>query len=152
MEFSTEKYISNFISSQFPQFYNEDGENFVLFMKAYYEWLESSGNPVYQARRLYDYRDIDNTLEEFLEFFQKKYLYGIPFNVIANKRFLLKRILDVYRSKGTIQCYRLLFKLLYNEDIEIYLPGRDVLRISDGTWNEPRYLEVSANEATPSYI
>lgn len=152
MEFSTEKYISNFISSQFPQFYNEDGENFVLFMKAYYEWLEASGNPVYQTRRLYDYRDIDNTLESFLEYFQKKYLYGIPFNVIANKRFLLKRILDVYRSKGTIQCYRLLFKLLYNEDIEIYLPGRDILRISDGTWNEPRYLEVSANEATSSYI
>jgi hypothetical protein len=152
MEFPTEKYISNFISSQFPQFYNEDGETFVLFMKAYYEWLEASGNPVYQARRLYDYRDIDNTLESFLEYFQKKYLYGIPFNVIANKRFLLKRILDVYRSKGTIQCYRLLFKLLYNEDIEIYLPGRDVLRISDGTWNEPRYLEISANELTSSYI
>ena len=152
MEFSTEKYISNFISSQFPQFYNEDGENFVLFMKAYYEWSEASGNPIYQTRRLYDYRDIDNTLESFLEYFQKKYLYGIPFNVIANKRFLLKRILDVYRSKGTIQCYRLLFKLLYNEDIEIYLPGRDILRVSDGTWNEPRYLEVSANEATSSYI
>ena len=152
MEFSTEKFVSNFITNQFPQFYREDGENFILFMKAYYEWMESSGNPVYQSRRLYDYRDIDNTLETFLEFFQKKYLYGIPFNVISNKRFLLKHILDVYRSKGTIQCYRLLFKLLYNEDIEIYLPGRDMLRVSDGTWNEPRYLEISDNGISPSYI
>lgn len=153
MEFAVEKYISNFIQKQFPLFYQEEGSDFILFTKAYYEWLQSEwsgsadglGGPLGQARKLYDYRDIDNTLEKFLEFFQKKYLYGIPFNVIANKRFLLKHILDVYRSKGTIQCYRLLFKLLYNEDIDIYLPGRDVLRVSDGTWVEPRYLEVTSS-------
>ena len=152
MEFPVEKFISNFVQNQFPSFYQHEGEDFILFMKAYYEWLESSGEPIYQARRLYDYRDIDNTLEEFLEFFQKKYLYGIPFNVISNKRFLLKHVLDVYRSKGSTQCYRLLFKLLYNEDIEIYLPGKDILRVSDGTWIEPKYLEVTKNDRLSNYI
>ena len=145
MDFSTEKYISNFVESQFPLFYQEEGPDFILFVKAYYEWLESSDNAIYQARRLRDYRDIDNTLEEFLVHFQQKYLYGIPFNVIANKRFLLKNILDVYRSKGTIQSYKLLFKLLYNQDVEVYLPGNDVLRVSDGTWREPQYLELTDN-------
>lgn len=152
MEFQVEKFVSNFIQSQFPSFYQEEGQTFILFMKAYYEWLESNDNPIYQARRLYDYRDVDNTLESFLEFFQKKYLYGIPFNVISNKRFLLKHILDVYRSKGSVQCYRLLFKLLYNEDIEVYLPGKDILRVSDGTWIEPRYLEVTRNDKLKDYI
>jgi hypothetical protein len=152
MEFPVEKFISNFVQNQFPFFYQEEGPDFVLFMKAYYEWLESNGSPIYQARRLYDYRDIDTTMEEFLEYFQKKYLYGIPFNVISNKRFLLKHILDVYRSKGSIQCYRLLFKLLYNEDIEVYLPGRDILRVSDGTWVEPKYLEVTKNDRLNDYI
>lgn len=152
MEFQVEKFVSNFVQNQFPSFYQEEGQNFILFMKAYYEWLETSDNPIYQARRLYDYRDIDNTLEKFLEFFQKKYLYGIPFNVISNKRFLLKHILDVYRSKGSIQCYRLLFKLLYNEDIEVYLPGKDVLRVSDGTWYEPKYLEITKNDRLTDYI
>jgi hypothetical protein len=154
MEFSVEKFISNFVESQFPVFYQEEGPNFILFMKAYYEWIESAdyNGPVRQSRLLLDYRDIDNTLENFLEFFQKKYLYGIPFNVIANKRFLLKHILDVYRSKGTIQCYRLLFKLLYNEDVDIYLPGIDVLRPSDGTWVEPKYLEVTENDNLNSFI
>lgn len=143
MEFSVEKYISNFVQNQFPQFYHEEGENFILFMKAYYEWMEETGNPVREARELLNYRDIDTTLERFLEYFQKKYLYGIPFNVIVNKRFLLKHILDVYRSKGTIQCYKLLFKLIYNEDVDVYLPGKDILRVSDGIWIEPRYLEVT---------
>jgi len=152
MEFSIEKYISNFVESQFPLFYQEEGPNFILFVKAYYEWLETSGNPIYEARSLQDYRDIDNTLEEFLEHFQKKYLYGIPFSIISNKRFLLKNILDVYRSKGTIQCYKLLFKLIYNQDVEIYLPGTDILKASDGSWQEPLYLELSDNGNLNSFV
>ena len=160
MGFRQELFISNFIQNQFPLFYQEEGPDFILFMKAYYEWLENEwgteddgfGGPVREARELRAYRDIDETIERFLEHFQKKYLYGIPFNVIANKRFLLKHILDVYRSKGTIQCYRLLFKLLYNEDIDVYLPGKDVLRVSDGTWVEPRYLEVTANENLQNFV
>ena len=123
MDFSIEKFISNFVQNQFPQFYKEEGTDFILFTKAYYEWLESNGNPVAESRRLMDYRDIDNTLESFLIHFQQKYLYGIPFNVIANKRLLLKHILDVYRSKGSIQCYKLLFKLIYNESGKPCLPG-----------------------------
>lgn len=151
MEFNTQKFISNFVESQFPQFYQEDGPGFILFVKAYYEWLEESGNPIYEARTLLDYRDIDNTIEKFLEYFQKKYLYGIPFNVIVNKRLLLKHVLDVYRSKSSIQGYKLLFRLLYNEDIEIYLPGRDILRASDGIWKEPRYLEITYVDDITTY-
>ena len=156
MKFQVEKYISNFVQNQFPQFYQEEGPNFILFLQAYYEWMEENseytsadgstifeGNPIGEARRLFDYRDIDNTLTKFLSHFQEKYLYGIPFNVIINQRFLLKHILDVYRSKGSIQSYKLLFKLIYNQDIEVYLPGTDLLKPSDGTWNVPKYLEVT---------
>jgi len=44
MDFQVEKYVSTFVRSQFPAFYNEEGENFILFMKAYYEWAEQ-GSP-----------------------------------------------------------------------------------------------------------
>jgi len=152
MEPNIEKYVSNFIEQQFPQFYKEEGPNFIIFMKAYYEWLESMGQPIHEARSLFEYRDIDTTPEKFLEYFQKKYLYGIPFSIISNKRFILKHILDVYRSKGSIQCFRLLFKLIYDEDVEIYLPGIDILRVSEGTWTEPRYLEITDYEDLEFFI
>ena len=100
--------------------------------------VTNSPGVIKESRELFDYRDIDNTLTTFLQYFQQKYLYGIPYNIISNKRFLLKHILDVYRSKGSIQCYRLLFKLIYNEDVKVYLPGTDVLKPSDGTWKVPR--------------
>ena len=159
MQFNIEKNVSNFIESQFPDLYKDKGPDFILFVQTYYEWLESQKdiitnkpNIIGAARNLLDYRDIDNTLEEFLVHFQKKYLYGIPFNVIINKRFLLKHVLDVYRSKGSIQGYKLLFKLLYNQDVEIYLPRNDILAPSDGTWIQPRYVEVSDNGLLASYI
>jgi hypothetical protein len=160
MEFNVPKFISNLVENQFPSFYKDEGENFILFAKAYYEWMEDDwgaaddglGGPILEARELFEYRDIDLTIEKFLEYFQKKYLYGIPFDIIANKRFLLKHILDVYTSKGTIQGYRLLFKLLYNEDVNIYLPGEDIFKPSDNIWVQPRYLELSANDRIQKYI
>lgn len=165
MQFDIQQTISPFIASQFPEFYRTEGPNFILFVQAYYEFLEqrseptfsangvpTSTNVLHQSRNLLNYRDIDNTLEDFLEHFQKKYLYGIPFSVIINKRFLLKHILDVYRSKGSIQCYRLLFKLIYNEDIEVYLPGNDMIAPSDGTWVLPHYIEVTRTSNLPQLV
>jgi hypothetical protein len=152
MDPKIEKTISNFVQNQFPQFYQEEGENFILFVKTYFEWMETEGQPIREARQLFEYRDIDTTIERFLEYFQKKYLYGIPFNIIANKRFLLKHILNVYRSKGTIQGYKLLFRLIYNEDVDVYLPGKDVLRVSDGKWVEPKYLELSWSPILDSLV
>ena len=34
--------ISTFIKRQFPSLYMEEGEDFVTFVEAYYEWLESN--------------------------------------------------------------------------------------------------------------
>ncbi len=142
-----EQYISNFVKNQFPSFYEKEGPVFILFMEAYYEWLEQDGNAVGESRNLFEYRDIDttisNNIEDFLGHFQQKYLYGIPYNIISNKRFLLKHIQDIYRSKGTDRCYKLLFRLIYNEDIDIYKPAYDMLKVSDGTWIQPEYLEVT---------
>lgn len=146
MDNPIEKHISNLIQFQFPSFYNEHGPVFIQFVQAYYEWLEETGNPLYYNRRLLETFDIDETLDEFLVHFQRKYLYGIPFDVIINKRSLIKHVLDAYRSKGSVQCFKLLFRLIYNENVEVYLPGNDMLRPSDGTWIHPMYIEASESE------
>ena len=37
-----EQKISPLIENMFPSFYREEGPNFVMFVKAYYEWLETN--------------------------------------------------------------------------------------------------------------
>ena len=180
-----EKLISPLVESQFPSFYREEGEQFVAFVKAYYEWLENSGSyfaangsvvtpyidssanisyianttnvPVgagvaYHTRRLAEYRDIDTTLEEFIVQFKEKYLKNIQFDTATNKRLLVKNSLDLYRSKGTERSIDLFFKLVYGTSAEVNYPGENVLRLSDGIWEKPEYLEVTYNQYNIDYV
>ena len=50
-----ETLISPFIENQFPSFYKDQGENFILFVKAYFEWLEQN----HQLLTLESYADFN---------------------------------------------------------------------------------------------
>ena len=144
------KNITPLIEKQFPSFYAEEGENFLQFIKAYYEWMDLQGAEQ-KIRRLGEYRDIDQTLDDYLKFFMSKYMHGIPKNILSDKKLLEKHILDLYRSKGTSEGMKLLFRLLYNTDIEIYAPQKDMLKTSDGKWIEKKYIEVTPSNSSNHY-
>src|SRR6185503_18624874 len=91
--YGTVKSISNFVETQFPAFYRENSATFIAFVKAYYEWLESPENPLYLTRRLYEIKDVDDTLDEFIVQFKEKYLKGIQFDTAANIRMIIKHAL-----------------------------------------------------------
>lgn len=147
-----EQLVSNFIQKQFPEFYASDGPMFIEFMKTYYEFLEQDGQDIHDTRVFLDMMDIDKTEDSFLQHFINTYLYGVPVNLINNPRMFIKHILDVYRAKGTIRGYKLLFRLLFNEDLEVYLPGVNILKPSDSTWREPKYIEVEWTESLQQYM
>jgi hypothetical protein len=105
--------------------------------------MEEVGKQSNKTRNLFSTRDIDLTADQFVEEFKKKYLQGIPTEIAGDKRFLQKHILDLYRSKGSLDGLKLLFRLLYNEEIQVYIPSYDMLKPSHGTWVEKKYLEVS---------
>jgi len=136
-------YISPLIESQFPSFYREDGQVFVTFVKAYYEWLEQANNTLYHSRRLLEYRDVDQTVDNFLVYFKEETLKNIQFDTATNKRLFIKNALDFYRSKGTERSVDLFFKLVYAQPASIRYPGDDVFKLSDNTWKIPIYIEVT---------
>ena len=146
-----EKSISNLISSQFPAYYREQGPIFVAFVTEYYKWLESLNQPLYYSRNFYDLKDIDTTLDSFLVYFKEKYLKNIQLTTETNTRQLVKHALDIYRAKGTERAINLLFQLVFGSGAEIYYPGQDIFRTSDGRWKKPTYLEVSLNEKTVKF-
>ena len=144
-----EKNISVLVQNHMPAFYKEEGKDFLAFIKAYFEYLEDTNNVLYKSRRLLQNRDIDETLDEFVQSFVEKYLTGVPDTFVLQptddddrKRFLIKHIFDLYRSKGTQRGYELLFRLLFNENIEVDIPGDVLLKPSDGNFIRPAFLEV----------
>ena len=144
--------IDIFIAKQIPSFYNEDGPQFIEFLRQYYVWLQSTGKPVQVARELLDYRDIDLTPNNYLKKFEEKYVPNIPSAQGDTGRLFIKKALDLYRNKGNEQSYDILFRALYNEDVKIYSPGQDMLRLSDGEWFRPVYIEVSLVENIGDYV
>ena len=147
-----EAIISPFVENQFPSFYKEEGPQFIAFAKAYFEWMESANNVLAQARKLPDYRDIDTTVDEFIVQFKEKYLKNIQFDTATNKQLLVKNSLDLYRSKGTERSIDLFFKLVYGTSAEVRYPADNILRVSDGVWERPEYLEVTHNRYNVDYV
>ena len=151
-----ELYISNLIEKQFPSVYQEEGSNLVAFIKAYYEWMESGtqfsdGQVLYKNRRILGYIDIDQTVDEYITYFKTEYLQGIQFDTLTDKRLVVKKILDLYRTKGSPRAVELLFRIVFGEDIQLYYPGKDIFKPSDNIWVVPVYLEVTDNPNLSSY-
>ncbi len=141
MSFETE--LSPLIKSQFPAFYKEGGDGFLRFVKAYYEWMESEGQVTYHTRRLNDYHNFDITVEEFVDHFREKYLYGISHSNIRDPKFIYSHVKDFLSTKGTESGVDLLFRMIFNEEVKVYYPSSDLLRPSDGEFYVPVYLELA---------
>ena len=137
--------VSTVVSKQTPEFVREEHAQFIKFLEAYYEWMEQQGNAGFVMRNIESARDIDKTVDDFVQYFTKELMVAIPEYVLSDKRLLAQRINDLYRAKGTQQSYELLFRILYNEPAEIYYPKLDLLRSSDGKYDKRTVIKVIEN-------
>lgn len=140
--------VDTFIKQSIPSYIlDEKYEQLVFFLRSYFEWLASEHNPLFIIRNLLNYNDIDTTVEEFVDIFFKKYFSGLPLNVLCDKRLLLKHAMDFSGAKGTEEAYKLLFKILYDENIEMYYPGDYLFNTSDGDWRSKKIMKVESTES-----
>ena len=144
--------ISTLVQNQLPDFYKEEGPNFVAFIEAYYEYLEQNGKMTDAIRNLQSYRDINTTTDEFIQYFINTFLPNIPLDVVADKKLLVKYIRLANISRGTLASYKLLFRALYNEELEVSYPADQILKVSDGDWRKERYLVTAFDNATYNFI
>jgi hypothetical protein len=137
--------LSSVVARQLPEFIREDHSKFVSFLEAYYEFLQS------QQIDFNTVKDIDLTLDKFLIQFKKELAYNLPY-IVEDERFFLQRIKDQYLSKGSEASFKLLFKLLFNKDVQISYPGKQMLRASDGRWNQEVSIFIKVNFGDPEDI
>lgn len=138
--------ISTIVAQQFPEFVREDYPKFIAFVEAYYEFLNQ-----YYKDDLYELRDIDTTLDEFLQLFRKELSINVPYTKV-NERFMLSHIKEQYLSKGSEASFKLLFRLLFNKEIEVAYPSKQILRASDGRWAQEISIFVDMTYGNPENI
>ena len=89
------------------------------------------------------YRDIDETIDEFLPNHRSEYLSGIPSAYSGDLRLLIKKVREYYLSRGSEESFRFLFNAIFNSDVTFYYPKIDILRASDGKWYQPYIIQLA---------
>lgn len=101
-------------------------------------------NPVNNIVDLVNFRDPDNVIDNFLTKFRDEFLATLP-DTLANqvdKRNLIKNINSLYRSKGTNKGHEIFFRILFNEESQIFYPREQLLRVSDGKFDTLKVLRL----------
>ena len=132
--------ISSIVKYHLPEFIRTDYDQFVYFLEAYYRFLEQDFNSQEIIQNIQTYADIDKTASQFVYYFLQNYAKDLPVSSLGDKRLLIKRINDLYTSKGSSLSFDILFRVLFDASVEIKHPYDNVLIPSNGDWNQKSAL------------
>jgi hypothetical protein len=137
---------SKLVERQLPEFVRSEHPVFVTFLQKYYEWLETNNQVSYEVNALKNSIDLDKADDDYLNLIKRDLMPYFPENILADKRLFLKLITNFYKSNGTPDSVKFLFRALYNENIDIYYPKDDILKASDGKWVLPLALRIDTDD------
>ena len=142
---------SSLVYKQVPEFVRDEYPKFVDFLEAYYEFLEEQqgtekNDLINKAKSLRDISDVDQSLDDFENNFYEKFAALLPRETEVRKDILFKNLNRLYLSKGSIESYKFLFRLLFNEEVQIIEPKNEVLRASASVWSIENSLRIDPNE------
>ena len=143
------------VNRQVPEFIRDEYPLFITFLEAYYEFLETKqgtklNDLTQRAKDLRYISDVDESIVDFENNFFNTYATLLPKDVQVDKAFLIKNVLPLYLAKGNEKSFKLLFRMLFNDEVDIILPKNAVLRVSDGKWTVDNILKVEDNIRTVS--
>ena len=147
---TTDLKTSLLVNRQVPEFVRDEYPKFIAFLEAYYEFLEQKqgtekNDLVTAAKNLRTIKDVDDSIDEFEQSFYNTYGLLIPTDVQSNKALLFKHLVDLYKTKGAESSFKLLFQLIFGEDIEVVLPKNNVLKPSASRWTVDNKLRINAD-------
>lgn len=131
------------VQRQIPEHVRENYPVFVEFVKLYYEFLEDT-----QSTNLESIRDIDTTLDSFIDRFKSELAKNMPVDLSTDNRLLLKHLREFYLSRGSESSYKFLFRTLFGKEATLFYPSTQILRVSDGKWKQDVSIFVQVTGTT----
>ena len=142
--------VSAILSKQFPEFIRQDFTTYIKFLQVYYEFLEQDQGASEIIQNALSYVDIDRTTESFVKYFLANYAQTIPVTATSSKSLIIKKIKDLYESKGSKLSFKLLINLVFSESVDINIPFENVLRPSGGNWQQRNSIRVQKTSGSTS--
>lgn len=157
MSDTTYEKLSSLVKYQLPEFVRDSYPIFQTFLEKYYEFTEQEGNVQYGVQNAKAFANIDETANAFVDYFLSQYAYNLPesifkdqlnqevglvSNTIDSKRAIAKRLSDYHGAKGSEGAIRLLYRLLFDDEIVFYYPKEDILKPSDASWGQVKTIHL----------
>jgi len=133
-----------------PEFIISDYPQFVTFIQKYYEFLENSNTPYLVPFKQSDFNDIDTTSDYFIPLFYSQFLPDFPKTFALDNQTetplditkVIKNIKKFYESKGTLDSFKFLFRLLFDTEIDITYPREKILKASSAKWIQRKSIKL----------
>ena len=141
------------IEGLIPRQLISDSEALVEFLKEYYRYLNQDGGPSQIINNIISNRDLDEAVDSFIALIRKELGQAMVSDIVADKVNLYKHITQFYNSRGSLDSFRTLFRLLFNTEIDISLPKEKILVASDGRWVQQTsfFVDVSQGDVFALY-
>jgi hypothetical protein len=131
------------------------------FLQKYYDWLycdAEDGAQYSLSNSLLDVIDVQKTREEFLKRIYSVYFNSFPYDDVKNNQnivfdlqnardFIVNIRTSLHKRKTNKEAIRYFFNRLFSiseEDIEIYFPKKDILRLNGGMFSNNQFAFISA--------
>ena len=129
------------VIQQLPEFIVSEFPLFVDFLQAYYEFQSQYSYNIAETR------ESGTTDNAFVEFLKQEYANKFP-DALIDDRDLISAIHEIYKTKGTFESVELLFRLFFNESVEVFEPSKQILRPSDGVWQQNSYIRIEITDGS----
>ena len=141
------------IEGLLPRQLISDSAALIDFLKEYYRFLNQDDGPSQIINNIISNRDLDEAVESFIALIRRELGQSMVNDLVADKINLYKHITEFYNSRGSLDSFRTLFRLLFNTEIEISLPKEKILVASDGRWVQQTsfFIDVSAGNVFALY-
>ncbi len=146
----TDLKTSLLVNKQVPEFVRAEYPLFITFLEAYYEYLENAqgtdkNDVIAKSKDLRYVSDVDSSISQFEENFFNMYASLFPRDVEVSKETLIKNVLPLCLARGNEKSFKLLFRMLFNDEVEVLLPKNNILRASDGKWVIDNILKLETD-------
>ena len=140
---------SSKIEALIPRQLVADAGGMIEFIKEYYRFMHEEQGPSYVINNILANKDVDTVVDAFISLVEKEIGAGFTTQLSANKTNLYKNIVQFYQAKGSVESFKLLFRLLYNTDIDVSFPKEKILVASDGRWIQQNSIFIEVTEGNP---
>lgn len=138
--------LVEFIHHMIPETYIPEDGLFKKFCEYYMKFISSGSGTAYN--KLFNLMNSQNALDEnsveyiYTEFYSRNQILDADKREQLTRLFLSKQT-DFYSTKGIINSYKFLFKLLYNEDVELEVESMNTFEY---------YITVESDDMTDDMV